>query len=507
MKKSMAQRLKAQLSTRNITAILVFGAIIVVFVFFGFSTGGLGGSGVGSVARVNNAYISMSDLLQEQQRLEQTYANLFGKQMDFGDRRQEMQQQALQQLIRSELIYQAATEMGIYVTDKEVADYILNEIPLFKENGVFSRELYSRYLEYARTNPGDFERRIRKEVINLRMRRLFEAGLAPAKLELDKIAELKATKMNLSYVKFNKDEFLKSHKPSAEAVEKAEADAAYQEKIKNYFEMNKEKLAQKEEVKAQHILIAFKAGDTTSEKAALTKIQEIEKKAATENFGKLAAQYSEDPGSKSKNGDLGFFQRGRMVPEFEEVAFNSEIDKVSAPVKTSYGYHLIKVTDKKLAQPAELETHKKQIVADILAEENFEKVVTELEKLLAENKPDEVDAQLAKENLQWQATGEFDLTQDGAPNLNSPSVAAAVREITPQKPLVGKVIRDGADRYVIKLKDFKISAAPAAATTPVEDDASLEAIKRQRAYSAFEDWVNRYKLASHVEINPQVMTK
>ncbi len=509
MSKSMADSLKKKLSTKNFTAMLVFGAIIVVFVFFGFGGPGKSGMGVGSVARVNNSLISVADLAQEQQRLEQYYSSLFGGGMDFGNRRQEMQQQAIQQLVRGELIFQAARKSGIQVTDAEVRDYIVKEVPFFQENGRFSREMYNRYIEFSRTSPGEFERKIRKEVVNLRLRRLFEAGLAPSQMEIEKLAELKNTKLNIQFAKFNRDEFVKTAKFTPAEEDAALADAALAEKIKTYFETHKAEFAQKEEIHAQHILIAFKAGEADGEKVALAKITEIQRRLASEDFGKVASQVSEDPGSKAKNGDLGFFPRGRMVPEFEKVAFASQVGKVSEPVKTNYGYHLIKVLEKKEAKDADFETNKRVVAGRVLAEDKFDKTLAELEKGLADG--GNVDAQITALGGNWQETGSFDLSQEGAPQLNSPSVAAALKEISPKEPVLKRVIREGSDRYVLKMKDFSRSTAAATASgAPVAAPAvkgDTDAVRRQRAYSTFEEWLNQYRAKSDVYINQQVVNQ
>lgn len=93
----------------------------------------------------------------------------------------------------------------------------------------------------------------------------------------------------------------------------------------------------KEEVKASHILV-------TDEEAA----KEVKERADKgEDFAGLASEYSIDPSSKDNGGDLGYFSKGMMVPEFDSVVFSLEVNKVSDPVKTQYGYHIIKVTDKK----------------------------------------------------------------------------------------------------------------------------------------------------------------
>lgn len=99
-----------------------------------------------------------------------------------------------------------------------------------------------------------------------------------------------------------------------------------------------------EEVNAAHILIAT-SGRTAEE--ALLLAQEIKKNVTTKNFADYAKKYSEDPGSKQQNGQLGWFSKGIMVPEFEQAAFSLKEGQISEPVKTPFGYHLILVLDKR----------------------------------------------------------------------------------------------------------------------------------------------------------------
>lgn len=121
-----------------------------------------------------------------------------------------------------------------------------------------------------------------------------------------------------------------------------------EKEIKAYYESRLNLFKQPEQVKASHILIKVDPKAKESEKEdALKKIRDIQKKQVKgDDFAKLAKEYSQGP-SNAKGGDLGYFKRGQMVPAFEEVAFKLKPGEVSDIVKTRFGYHLIKVVDKK----------------------------------------------------------------------------------------------------------------------------------------------------------------
>lgn len=450
MSQSMADRLRKQVSAKNFTAMIVFGAIILVFVFFGFS-GRLGGGGIGAAAQVNDTLISIGNMQAAENNLRQIYGEMFGNDA------YRLRVEALRGLVDRELMSQAARKSGIIVADSEIADAITKDIPVFQDKGVFQKDYYLRYLDMTHQVPKDFENSIRQQQEALRVRHLFDIVSGLNMLEAGKMAELKAYKMNVQFVHLDHNQLMKNVNVTAAEAEKALGNAEFLKKAQEAFEKNKSDYAQEEEVRAQHILIQLKPGASPDDdKKALAKIQDLQKKAASGDFGKLAAANSEDPGSKAKNGDLGFFGHGKMVKEFEDVAFTAPIGKVMGPVKTPFGYHLIKVTEKKAAVAPNFEKQKIQVAQKLLAEEKVMAAMKSLDEAVAKGDESALDGALKGMNAKWDETGTFDLSQDTAPKINSAMANNAISELTMEQKLLKRIVRDGDDKYILKLKDAKM---------------------------------------------------
>ncbi|SEP02198.1 peptidylprolyl isomerase [Paenibacillus sp. OV219] len=143
--------------------------------------------------------------------------------------------------------------------------------------------------------------------------------------------------------------------------------------VKQYFDENRAMFDQPEQVKASHILVATKA-----------EADEIMKQLkAGGDFAKLAKEKSLDTGSKDAGGDLGYFGKGVMVAEFEKAAFSLKAGELGGPIKTQFGYHIIKVTDHKAAKAAKFEEHQAEIKELIIRQKVSERSATWLEELKA----------------------------------------------------------------------------------------------------------------------------
>lgn len=141
-------------------------------------------------------------------------------------------------------------------------------------------------------------------------------------------------------------DFLSTQYLTKEVVDKIQA---REEDMKLYYKVHGSEFKSPEMVRARHILAkAEKSATEEIKKKAQEKIANILKRIKSgEDFAKLATELSEDPGTKAKSGDLGFFPRGKMVPEFEAIVFSMKQGEVSGVIETEFGYHIVKLEEKK----------------------------------------------------------------------------------------------------------------------------------------------------------------
>ncbi len=141
--------------------------------------------------------------------------------------------------------------------------------------------------------------------------------------------------------------------------------AVTEAEAQNYYDKNPAKFQMPEQVRASHILFAAPKDATPEVLAAKEKLARdiLERIQKGEDFDKLAKEFSDDPGSKGSGGDLNFFSRAQMVPEFSDAAFRLKKGEVGGPVKTQFGYHIIKVTDRKGARTMPFVEVKERLVA------------------------------------------------------------------------------------------------------------------------------------------------
>jgi peptidyl-prolyl cis-trans isomerase D len=498
---NMAHKLKRQVYAKKFTGYLILGAIAVVFIFFGYGgQGGMGMGGIGTIAQVNNTFISVSDFRNEENRIQEYYSSLFGGSFDLSSQKGLLQQQAMENLIRSELVSQAAQKAGLLATDAEVREIIVKDIPVFQEKGQFIRDRYMGYLEATKSSPADFESRLRKDIVGVRSRHLFEITAYPMSFEIDKLKDLRSRKLNIGFVKLDVEQIALGTQMSEQAAKEKLADAAWAKKAEDHFKAHQSEWNKEESVQAQHILATFKAGDSASEAAALEKIKKAQARLVKEDFGTVAAQMSDDPGSKAKKGMLEPFSKGRMVKEFEDAAFALKSGELSQPVKSAFGYHLIKVLSHQQAVVAQFGDVQVKVAQKLLAREQAESIIKSIEEAIAKGEVAQVNSLLAQAKQNWDETGFFDLSSDAIPKIPAGPVVEAAFELNAKKPFLARIVRDSGAKYILKLNGAKTEQV-------TEDAKSSDTLRRQRADAMHASWINEFRQKSKITTSSEVFNQ
>ncbi len=186
-----------------------------------------------------------------------------------------------------------------------------------------------------------------------------------------------------------------------EVEEKAKLNAG---EIKAFFDQNEDKFTVGTKIRASHILVG------TEEEAndILDKLNKGEK------FEKLA-ELSKDTGSAQKGGDLGYFGRGQMVPEFEQAAVSLKPGELSKPVKTRFGYHVIKLVDIQKGEPANFDQAKESIGKQLLGEKRKKAFESFVDKLKVDTKVTTHETEIAAITLPWEQSAEPEQTEAPTP--------------------------------------------------------------------------------------------
>jgi peptidyl-prolyl cis-trans isomerase D len=362
-----------------------------------------------------------------------------------------IEQQILAQMIDEQVALIEAGRHGIRVSDEELAQQIFS-IPGLQENGQFIGE--ERYDQLLRSqNPpmtkGQFEESLRRNMVIDKLRAALTDWLAVSDADLEREYTRRNEKVKLQVVALTADQFrsqvmvtdadvaayFESKKAEYRVGEQRtirylllDRDQARQKvnvpasDVQRYYNANIEQYQTPEQVRASHILLNTAGKD---EAAVRTQAESILAQAkAGADFAQLATTFSEDDGSKATGGDLDYFGRGRMVPEFEAVAFMLEPGQVSDLVKTTYGFHIIKVVDKKPAVTQsidEVQPQIQQLLALQIADQQITDRAAALEDRL--DNPGDLDEAAAELGLMVQESGLFQ-RQDPVPGLGAAPEAA-----------------------------------------------------------------------------------
>lgn len=394
---------------------LIVGGIIVTFALFGINDYFSGG-GDTSVATVNDQGISQARLeqayFQQRQRLEE----MFGGDLPPAFSEKMIRQQVLSQLVSQEVIVQAALENDMRVSDVQLGE-IIRSAEVFHEDGKFSRARYEQLLRNQGQTPASFEMMVRRDILAAQ----FEAGyrdtvfvtdsavdnmlrltlqqrevgyLQVALAPFEQAAEVSEEEVQQFYEKnaerFRQPEQLRIDYLELDAAELGKEFEVSEETLQARYDAQKINFTSPEERRASHILIQAGEDAPAAERDAARQKAEtlLERIRGGEDFAELAKSESDDPGSASEGGDLGFFTLGAMVPAFEEAAFALEQGQVSDVVESPFGFHIIKLSAVRGGEVKPFDEVKEQIREEIQtekAEQRFYDMLDQLANLTYEH--------------------------------------------------------------------------------------------------------------------------
>jgi peptidyl-prolyl cis-trans isomerase D len=384
--------------------------IFIAFVFVDFG-GGLtqGNEARASAATVGTDKISYADFERQYRQLEAQYRQAFGENFTPEIAQQlRLPLQALDRLVDQRLLLNEAADRGLEASDSEVREAIF-EIPGMKDagGGFIGEETYKRFVRANGYTVRDFEESMRKQIVLSKLNAIFSSSLVVTDADVERSYRDQAERASVRYLVlpptgFQAQATLSPAEVASYFERHAEEFRLPPQRVINYLlvdtvrtraKMNLEKadlesyynshlgdFAQEEQVHARHILL--KVDDQRTDAAAEAALVAARKRVeGGEEFAKVAGELSEDPGSKERGGDLGFFGRGRMIKEFEEAAFTAAAGTLVGPIRTSFGLHLIQVLEKRAAgqRPfAEVEAQVRSRLAAERAEAQAEAKANEL---------------------------------------------------------------------------------------------------------------------------------
>jgi peptidyl-prolyl cis-trans isomerase D len=380
--------------------------LMVPFAIVGIESYFVGGKAA-PAATINDDEISQNELdrsvdQQRQRILASMGENPDASRIDLPVLRQEV----LKSLIDRAVLSQQAKKAGFLIDDATIAR-LIQETPAFQENGVFSQSRYEQMLRNIGEDVINFPAKAKKEIaVSQLASGITQTSFVSAK-ELDALSALDNQKRDIhvamvtaapylasvqvsddeinKYYKANTAKYTSDEKVSVDylvlgaelftdkvLLTDADVDARYAEKLKA--------LESNEQRRASHILINI--DDKTKDADALAKVKGIEKRIqAGEDFGSLAKEFSQDQGSATNNGDLGFASKGMFVPEFEKTLYGLKVNEVSAPVKTQFGYHIIKLLEIQKAPVPTMAEIRPSLEADVRAAKSEELYAEAVEKM------------------------------------------------------------------------------------------------------------------------------
>ncbi len=445
----MLQRIRDRL--HGTFAYLVLGPIVLVFVAWGaYGIVNLSVGGANYAAEADGGKVSLEDARNAWLRQQAQWQQRLGGADLPPPLRAQLQEQVLEGLIRNTLLSQRTHELGYRVSHEDLVDAIQSE-PAFQVGGQYSAEAAKARLASAGIPLETFKDELREQL----QRTQLEGGISVSEfltpVELARLNDLQDQQREVRFFVLPSERF-----KSASAIADADVQAYYQghqaqfmtpesvhlqyaelrlealaaqvslsdADLKAAYDKQKSKFVTPEKRHAHHILITGK-----DDAAALKQAQDVlAQLKAGKDFGALAQQYSKDPGSAHNGGDLGWAERSAFVAPFADALFGMAVGEIKGPVKTQFGYHIIRLDEIQPAKGKSFEAARAELEAQVRrdrATDRFGEIQEQLQSRIAEPGAD-LEALAGEYKLQQGDIPQF-LKGAGAPPLGAaPALQDAV---------------------------------------------------------------------------------
>jgi peptidyl-prolyl cis-trans isomerase D len=410
--------------------LVIFVFILFVFVDFG-GTVQRGDLPSEAAATVGNLEISYREFEQSYRQTEEAYREAFGGDFD-RERATQMglPMQVLDQLVNQRILLLEAERMGLSVSPGEVQKALV-EMPALQEDGEFiGREAYERLLRANRLSADQFHESLRRDLLTEKVRTVLGQSVyvSPEEVEqayrddtetatiryaavptsrFEEITE-PAEEVLATYFDEHREEFRLPERRVVDVLTVAPAElrdgaTVAESEVRAVYDRNADDYRVEEQVRARHILL--RTGDERSPEEARRLLEEAEARIESgADFAEVAAELSEDPGSRDSGGELGFFGRGEMLAPFEEAAFGASPGELVGPVETDFGLHLIQVEEHRQAGEQPFEEVRSAIESRLLGERA---------EGLAEDKAGEIADRVEREGLDGEGMAALAAGEDG----------------------------------------------------------------------------------------------
>jgi peptidyl-prolyl cis-trans isomerase D len=465
-------------NSQGTIAKIIVGFIIITFALFGIESIVALGSSDSAPAIVNGTEIEEVEILRLVEMQKNRFRQQFGENYDeslFNDGF--LRQSALEQLIEQKVAVTQARELGGYVSTQSIDNAIL-AAPEFQQDGEFSSDRFKMVLRRSALTPLAYRAVLEEQALVTQIQ--LGTGLTDTALpyEITRQQALNNEQRDYDYVEFNTadlkaeitltetdiNEFYDVNKQRYKTEEQVSVDYVVlnksdlnadievdAEQIDQGYQDYLDQIGETEERKASHILI--EVNDERNDDTAAALAQQLSVKAISgEDFSELAKKHSDDIGSKNVGGDLGYNTRGGFVTEFDDALFVMTEGQVSEPVKTEFGYHVIKLDAIRKPEVMSKDAKQVEIIADIKSAQVSEMFAEKSEALAAaafENDDIENLVETSDLDLKAQKTSLFSRSQGTGIALNAAIRNAAFAEKVLADRELSDVIEISADQVIV----------------------------------------------------------